>query len=155
MIDWTAYRTSLRAAVGAVWPEVLPDNGGGGIETHAQAERIPLEATDAPFAAILLPAAVRSEEWSGLTNDAFLQDVTFCYVARLDQVTDMEEHVAERCRTLERFLRGTGLSHGQFLWAISQDAGAENAVNAVILDKQKPFHAGALTARILVGETND
>lgn len=117
------------------------------------AERVSLENMTPPFAVMIMPPAVEDPEW-GITNQTYMQDVTFAYVMRLDLVTDPEEAVAAKAETLEDRLLSVPLTLGQVIRTTVQDPGAENVINALILDKQKPFHAGIVTAQILVGETN-
>lgn len=142
----------MRAAIGAVWPEVLPGGGGGGIGTGPHMIGTPLEDMEPPFAVVAYGEARVSEEWGGITNQAYLIDAVIYYVLQRDLTTDAEEAVAAKLEALEDALLTSGVTVGQVIDVTGQDVSEGNAINLLILDKQKPFFAGGLGVQFLVGE---
>ena len=124
-----------------------------GIWTVARIERESLEGISLPFASIDYGTAEGTDEY-GITNQAYLIDTTIYYVLHVDQVNDYEEVDAAKAEALEDYLLTTGLSTGQVIRVTAQDVTPNDRVAALILDKQKPYYAGCVTAQILVGETN-
>lgn len=150
---WTTFRTGVRTAIGAAWPEVLPGASGGGIPTVGRIERLSLEGIRLPFASVDYGTAEETDEY-GITNQSYLINTGIYYVIHIDQSNDYEEVVAAKLETLEDYLLTTGLPTGQVIRVTVQDVTPNDRVAMLILDKQKPFYAGAVTAQALVGETN-
>lgn len=145
---WTAYRTAMRAAVALVWPEAITN----GVWPLARIQRNSFEGIDVPFVSIDYGAALESDEWSGITRQAYLIEPVFYYVFQIDLVTDYEEHAAAKAEALEDYLLANDPAVGQVIDVLAQDVTPDDALMALILDRQKPYFAGAVTAQILVGE---
>jgi hypothetical protein len=149
---WTTFRTAMRTAIGTVWADVLPGGGGGGIWPLARIERVSFEGITVPFASIDYGAAGGSEEWSGVTRQAYLITPTICYVFAIDTSTDYEEVAAAKAEAMEDYLLATGLTTGQVIDVVAQDVTPDDPLLALILEKAKPYYAGAVVAEIVVGE---
>lgn len=147
--NWTAFFDGLRAAAAAVWT----DTPTAGIWTAARIERIPLEEIDVPFSVIVRSPARETDEY-GITNQSYLLDVTWYYVFQIDQVSDYEETAAAKAEALEDYLLVNDPAGGQVIRITQQDVTPDDPVMMLFLDKAKPFYAGAVTAQVLVGETN-
>lgn len=157
-LNLTTYRAGLRQMLGSVWPEIDRNLGGGGIFTAARIKQVSLEdiRTDQDTAitttAIIEQAQpTRAEEWSGLTNQIYSVETQFHYVRRRDMTTDLEEFVEARLLALEQYLLYTGPPFGQCLRVEGIDALDSNTINAMLLEKNKAYYGGTLTAVMLVG----
>src|SRR3990172_5480585 len=157
MPDFASYRADLRQVVGAVWPEVLRGAGGGGVFTVARIELIALEdlrdEAEITATAIIQPMSyVANPELSGIANQIYSIETMFHYVRRRDELTDLEEFVEARLQALASYLLDTGLpSHGGFplgqcIDVVGIDAMESNPANLLILEKNKAYFAGTLTA---------
>jgi hypothetical protein len=157
LINWVGYRSGLRDAVEAVWPEITAA-GGGFIWTRAAIERVALEDlttdpdSDGTTAIIQPTTPTFSDEWSGLTNQAYLIETLFHYVRRRPNTAeDMEELVEGKLQQLAERLLYTRLSIGQVVRVNEIDATEGNLINSILLDKNKAFYGGTLSASLLVG----
>jgi len=153
--DWAGFETGVRAAVGAVWPETLPGPGGGGVWTVTRIERFPLENVTAPFAVIQFSPARDSNEWSGITNQAYEIETSIFYVTAINLSTHVELTVRGRLEDLEDALLATGITPGQVWRVTGQDTSELNAANAILLTKNKALFAGALYVTLIAGETGN
>lgn len=148
-LNWTSLRDACRNAAKAVWPEVTTP----GVWPVDRIERVPLEDIDLPFAAVLYGSAQMTPEW-GITNQSYLLDVTFFYVFRISTSTEYPEVAAAKGEAMEDYLLTTGLAPVQVIDVTAQEASQDSPLNALILEKQKPYWSVGVTAQILVGETN-
>lgn len=155
-VDWIPYRTGMRAVINIVWPEVGRNLGGGGIFTLARLQQVNFDDLrnddEITTTAVLQPATYRrSEQFSGLTNQAYEILTRFHYVRRRDSTTDMEEFVEGRLSALAEYLLYETLPAGQCLQVVGLDALEGNAINAVLLEKNREYYGGTLTAVMLTG----
>lgn len=155
-VDWQVYRAGQRQIINTVWPEVDRDFGGGGIWTVARLQQVALEDLrddeEITATAILQPGTYRrSEEYSGLTNQAYEILTRYHYIRRRDMTTDMEEFVEGRLSDLAQYLLYEPLPMGQCIAVVGIDALEGNDVNLLLLEKNKAYYGGTLTARMLAG----
>lgn len=164
MPDFASYRADLRQVVNTVWSEVARSAGGGGVWTVSRIELVALEDLrddDAITAtAIIQPMpAVMQPERTGISNQVYSIETLFHYVRRRDMTTDLEEYVEARLVALSQYLLRTGLPlHGfqplgQCIDVLGIDATETNPANLIILEKNKAYFAGSLTALMEVGDS--
>lgn len=135
--------------MGAAWPEVVAN----GIWPVGRIERVSLEQIAVPFASVEYGRPQDTDRY-GITNQSYLINTSFYYVFQVDLVNDYEEVAAAKAEALEDYLLATGIATGQVLRVMSQDVTPNDPLMALVLDKAKPFYAGAVVAQILVGESN-
>lgn len=167
-MDLIAYRADLRFVVAQVWPEVLPGVSGGGVWTVPRIEQVALEdvgdeddaATSAfPTAIIQSLPLVMQPERTGIANQVYSIETLFHYLRRRDMVTDLEEFIEARLRDLAAYLLDTGLPlhgfapTGQCIDVLALDVSETNPANQILLDKNKGYFAGSLTALMEVGDS--
>lgn len=153
--DFTSYRAGLRQMINIVWPEIARAAGGGGIFTRSRIEMVALEDLRdddeiAATAIIQQGPATYSPEW-GLTNQSYEIATLIHYIRRRDMVTDMEEFIEARLQHLAEYLLYTGPPIGQCLEVTGLDVTEGSSINALLLEKNKAYFGGTLSARMLVG----
>lgn len=154
-LDLTSYRGGLRQMLNTVWPEIARGAGGGGIWTVPRIQQVALEdmrddEAITTTAIIQQAAPTYTAEW-GLTNQSYEIETLFHYVRRRDETTDLEEFIETRLLQLEQYLLYTGPPLGQCLAVTGIDVTEGNGINALLLDKNKAYFGGTLSARMLVG----
>lgn len=157
-INWTSYRAGLRAVINQVWPEVDRDAGGGGIWTVPRIEQVALEdlrSDEAITTAAVIQESppVVTDERVGIANQAYSVETRIHYVRRRDMVTDMEEFILARLVDMEQYLLHNALPLGQVIDVTGLDASEGNVINAILLEKNKSYFGGTLTAMIEIGES--
>ena len=143
--DWSSFWANMRSAIGAVWPEVVPN----GIAKTVRLEMLDFDRLTAPRC-VLQPGAARRTDWAMTTQDYELT-LRVYYVARISTQEDRAELVEERLEALRDYLIGTGLSKGQVLEVEEIDASETSPINHLLIGQKKPFVGGGLTVRIRVG----
>lgn len=158
-INWTSYRAGLRSVINTVWPEVDRAAGGGGIFTVPRIEMVALEDLTQDADAIATTAVIQeaapaaTDDRTGIANQIYSLDTRIHFIRRRDMVTDMEEFVLARLVDLEQYLLHNELPLGQVIDVIGIDASEGNAVNAILLEKNKSYFGGTLSLLIELGES--
>jgi hypothetical protein len=142
---------AVHATIAATWTDVLPGNGGGGLYTLPQIEKLAFEDVAAegfPFAVLELEPAA-SADW-GLINAAWEALLTVYFV---DKEALTEELVWDRLEALKSALFQGVYSGMAVLDIASQSVHPSNPILNFFLMRSVPYVAGSITMRILYGET--
>jgi hypothetical protein len=134
------------------------DAGGGGVWTRARIELVALEDLRSDNAvattAILQPGTYREQpELTGIANQVYAIETMIHYVRRRDMVLDMEEFVEQRLAQLADYLLHNALPLGQCIDVLEIDALEGNLLNSLLLEKNKAYYGGTLTALFEVGDS--
>lgn len=144
----------IEAIIADTWPEVLGDNDGGGIFDMEQIRRLPFEDLSTPAAGGALPFAVydlspsTDEDW-GITNDAQGADLIVTYVAR-EALTNLT--VRAKGQALKSALFAATFT-GMSILRLAGESADLNPVLDWFLTRYAPYTAGAITMRIVYGES--
>jgi hypothetical protein len=148
---YSEWRAHLRAEVGAAWPEVV----GNGIYDALELLLIPFERK-AGTAPIKLPLCVldidrrADPSWgAGATHEAF--DTAIYRVMKNDDDLDAAE---ERLIVLQRRLYTVRMPLGFLTAWPGTSFSMRLPLNQYFLSTGKPFWAGAVVARYVLGETS-
>lgn len=157
-INWSSYRAGLRTVINQVWPEIARGSGGGGVWTVPRIQQVALEdlRDDEAITTVAIvqeAAPVVSDDRTGIANQVYQVDTSLHYIRRRDEVTDMEEFVLARLVDMEQYLLHNDLPVGQVIDVTGMDASESNAMNALLLDKNKAYFGGTLSVMIEVGES--
>lgn len=138
---------AVREAVVAVWPETAASGVYQGVEIGQIPFERKAEDDELPFAIVDFDL-VESGEW-GIQNAVDDGLVTIYRVASRDDDLDS---LVEELEALRTRLYSVALAEGQVRDYPSLSFGAGLPLNQFFLVTQRPFWAGAVRARVIVGE---
>ena len=150
MIDLLPVREGLRAVAAGVWPEVLQENGGGGINLVEFLDTVAWEKIPLPYAVIFvdtMPVA----PWSADTvSTESPWDIYY-----VDRAEDEGEGVLAKAQALEAVLWPEGqatdpLESAQVTGILGLSTSNLLPPNAVFAQSAKPVRAALLRVKLLV-----
>lgn len=162
--DPQAMQNAVSVVIGTTWPDVLPDNGGGGTTFINQIFRVPFESVTAadpatgttgsfPIAIVWLRPAVE-ENW-GLANEALAAEMTIFYAATetLDD-TAVWSKVTSLHRPLFLASDADTLAGLRVLRMTGQNVDPSNEALSFFMNRDVPYTAGWVSFRTLYGESS-
>jgi hypothetical protein len=137
---------ALRVAAYTQWPQIIPDNGGGGIWEGEDIQTIPWEDLKPPFAAIVCGGA--NKIILGAQEIAFIMDVQLCLTQAIDGTLDP---IRQSLEDMLVYLLNTQLQAGQVWEYQGLSWGPEIPGNSVFISKQYKHRVGMIRLSVILG----
>lgn len=153
MSTYNDFCKALREAVNAAWPEVHPNNGGGGIWEEQEAEWAAFIHIGTPYAVIEIPP-MGDGDW-GLNNVTHEGVVRFHYVMDNPRGSMGVDTLRDKLHSMRHWLLTNDLTTGQVLDCAEPVWGSQHPANKMFIHKGMSTLAGSIGAHCIYGDVID